>query len=157
MADNDAIAAGAGAITGGAKAGGWLSDLTFSVDGKAGGGDSGQGFQLSQDEARAQLEKFRAIEDRLEEQQRRARRLEQITPPAQDPATVRMNQALVGGGQGQGAFVLGSQSLTQQYKYVHEIVVRLQKALGIYQESDDQASGDMRRSGQDSGSKGIGE
>lgn len=144
-----------------AETGGWLSDMAFWVDGNAtsgsGGGGSGQGFQLSQDEARGQLEKFRTIRERLLAVQDKSERLAQTTAPAEDPATVRMNQALVGGSEGQGAFVIGNQSLRHQYEYAHEIVTRLEKALGIYQEADEQASSDMHRTGQNNSSGGFAE
>ncbi|MFC4003942.1 hypothetical protein ACFS2C_09260 [Prauserella oleivorans] len=142
-----------------ATTGNWLSDVTFWVDGKASGGKAapagggsaapagGQGFSLSREEAEVALREFRAIQDELMYVSEKARFLLQMKPPADDPASVRMNEAATGGAAGQGAFGHGAEHVVAEYEYFRDLVTRLETALGYYQEEDESAGRQVGQSG----------
>ena len=140
--------------------GNWLSDVMFWVDGvasgaagggaAAGGGGGGalggsgggapsgsQGFSLTREEAERALEEFRAIHDDLLKLEGNARRLLELQPPAEDPASVRLNEAFAGGGSGPGVFGYGHGHVKKEIAYFRELVERLEKALGYVTEADE--------------------
>lgn len=140
--------------------GNWLSDVMFWVDGVAsgaagggaaaggggalggsgGGAPSGsQGFSLTREEAERALEEFRAIYNDLVDVEREAASLTRLTPPAGDPASVRLNEAFAGGSSGLGAFGYGHKHIAREIAYFRELVGRLEKALGYVAEADESA------------------
>ncbi|WP_282771454.1 hypothetical protein [Saccharomonospora viridis] len=140
--------------------GNWLSDVMFWVDGVAsgaagggaaaggggalggsgGGAPSGsQGFSLTREEAERALEEFRAIHDDLVELEYDAQLLLELRPPAEDPASVRLNEAFAGGSSGPGVFGYGAGHVKKEIAYFRELVGRLEKALGYVAEADESA------------------
>jgi hypothetical protein len=158
--------------------GNWLSDVMFWVDGVAsgaagggaaaggggalggsgGGAPSGsQGFSLTREEAERALEEFRAIYNDLVDVEREAASLTRLTPPAGDPASVRLNEAFVGDGPGRGAFGHGSKHIAREIAYFRELVGRLEKALGYVAEADESAGHHVGKAGglEDGGDRGA--
>lgn len=158
--------------------GNWLSDVMFWVDGVAsgaagggaaaggggalggsgGGAPSGsQGFSLTREEAERALEEFRAIHDDLVELEYDAQLLLELRPPAEDPASVRLNEAFAGGSSGLGAFGYGCKHIAREIAYFRELVGRLEKALGYVAEADESAGHHVGKAGglEDSGDRGA--
>ncbi|KHF44299.1 hypothetical protein [Saccharomonospora viridis] len=158
--------------------GNWLSDVMFWVDGVAsgaagggaaaggggalggsgGGAPSGsQGFSLTREEAERALEEFRAIYNDLVVVEREAGSLIRLTPPAEDPASVRLNEAFAGGSSGLGAFGYGHKHIAREIAYFRELVGRLEKALGYVAEADESAGHHVGKAGglEDGGDRGA--
>ncbi|WP_277669649.1 hypothetical protein [Saccharomonospora viridis] len=158
--------------------GNWLSDVMFWVDGVAsgaagggaaaggggalggsgGGAPSGsQGFSLTREEAERALEEFRAIHDDLVDVEREAASLTRLTPPAGDPASVRLNEAFAGGSSGPGVFGYGAGHVKKEIAYFSELVERLEKALGYVAEADESAGHHVGKAGglEDGGDRGA--
>lgn len=148
--------------------GNWLSDVMFWVDGVAsgaagggaaaggggalggsgGGAPSGsQGFSLTREEAERALEEFRAIHDDLVELEYDAQLLLELRPPAEDPASVRLNEAFAGGSSGPGVFGYGAGHVKKEIAYFRELVGRLEKALGYVAEADESAGRHVGQAG----------
>ncbi|WP_370948822.1 hypothetical protein AB5J62_15040 [Amycolatopsis sp. cg5] len=127
----------------------WLSDVHFWVSdapsaGSAGGqgGDppgAGQGFSLSRDEALSMLVRARGVCDELRALQRKAEQLTQMQAPADEPASKGYNSA------GNGAFGYGSGHIHKEIEYLSELISRLERALGITAQGDEDAAADMKR------------
>ena len=160
--------------------GNWLSDVMFWVDGvasgaagggaAAGGGGGGalggsgggapsgsQGFSLTREEAERALEEFRAIYNDLVDVERKAQFLIQMRPPAEDPASVQLNEAFAGGSSGLGAFGYGHKHIAREIAYFRELVGRLEKALGYVAEADESAGHHVGKAGglEDGGDRGA--
>lgn len=130
----------------------WLSDVNFSIkdnpaapDSFAGTGGAlgaaaaapSQGFSLTRDEAENMVRQAEGVLHDIEAMQAKARNLTRATPPARDPASIAFNTQLIGNGQGGGAFGSGVEQLSREWEYLHELVQRLNKALGRTAETDD--------------------
>lgn len=158
--------------------GNWLSDVMFWVDGVAsgaagggaaaggggalggsgGGAPSGsQGFSLTREEAERALEEFKTIHADLVELRWDAAELIRLRPPAEDPASVRLNEAFAGGASGRGVFGYGLMHVEKEIAYFDELINRLEKALGYVTEADESASQQVGEAGglEDSGDRGF--
>ena len=140
--------------------GGWLSDLAFWTNdnvstttgsGGAGGGAVGQGFSLSHAEATSLLKQAKDVLWDLQPLMHSARGLTQMQPPADDPASNGYNHIAAGGGRDTGVFGFGVGHISREYEYLRELVRRLRDALGLTQDTDEQAGHDIARSGDDGG------
>ncbi|RJQ82185.1 hypothetical protein [Amycolatopsis panacis] len=81
--------------------------------------------------------------------------LTQLRPPADDPGSNGYNKLLVGDGQNRGAFGEGAYQVKLYRDYLAELVARLEKALGITEASDAQASADVRNVSSEGEGKGF--
>ncbi len=128
------------------------------MGGSGGGAPSGsQGFSLTREEAERALEEFRAIHDDLVDVEREAASLTRLTPPAGDPASVRLNEAFAGGSSGPGVFGYGAGHVKKEIAYFSELVERLEKALGYVAEADESAGHHVGKAGglEDGGDRGA--
>ncbi|EHR63488.1 hypothetical protein [Saccharomonospora cyanea] len=130
---------------------GWLSDVTFWVDGVPSGGAApapgggsgsvptgGQGFSLSTEEARRMLDSFKRIYNDLVGMEAESRQLLEMRAAAEDPASLHFHESAVGG-IGRGAFFHGHEHLQKEITFFAELVARLEKALGLIADSDEDA------------------
>src|SRR5690606_26378527 len=81
-------------------------------------------------------------------QARRARELRRIDPPAEDPASMSFNDV------GSQAFEVGAQHVQAEADFYRGLALALGKALGVYQESDEQAGRDITIAGGENDSGG---
>jgi hypothetical protein len=141
----------------------WLDDVTFWVNGiasrthtrggtSAGGGGGGapsgaQGFSLTREEAERALQEFREIRNELMRMERDALELTRLRPPAGDPASVQLNEAIVGGSNDPGAFGYGYGHIKKEIAYFDELVHRLELALGYVTDADESTSRDIGDAG----------
>lgn len=151
-------------------AGGWLSDVTFWVDGVPSGGTApsapgapgggggavpspssppsgGQGFSLSREEAEEALREFKGIYDDLVRMEAQARQLREMRPAAEDPASLAFHETVVGGAAGPGAFGYGHGHVLKEIEFFGRLVARLEKALGLVTESDQDADRQISSAG----------
>ncbi|MEY7970976.1 hypothetical protein AB8O38_03120 [Saccharomonospora xinjiangensis] len=145
-------------------AGGWLSDVTFWVDGVPSGGTApaapgggggavpsppsgGQGFSLSREEAEEALREFKGIYDDLVRMEAQARQLREMRPAAEDPASLAFHETVVGGAAGPGAFGYGHGHVLKEIEFFGRLVARLEKALGLVTESDQEADRQISSAG----------
>jgi len=126
----------------------FFGDVWFqNSDDVVGGGAApagGQGFTMSGDEMRALLKKCRDQRDFIGKQFDSARRLSQVVPPGDEPAS----RHAVNGPNGvneTGRFYEGH--LRFQEKYFTELILRLEKALGLTEETDRQAADETKKRG----------
>jgi hypothetical protein len=156
--------------------GGWLQDLGIWVtgDGSVGGavaagvkaagqpfaaGHTGpapaEGFSLSRAEAEGMLTQARQTKDDLFFLLPRAEFLTQMKAPADEIASNAYNASWVGNGQGNlGAGGHGSDLVKKEYAYYVELVERLERALGITEDADQQAGTDVNKVSGDEGLAG---
>ncbi|MBK1788513.1 hypothetical protein JHE00_29645 [Prauserella sp. ASG 168] len=150
--DTAAAQAAMSVMPGGAAVGGALAtfnNMNFIVDGKSSSGPgAGGGFSMSREEAEAALEEARGVAADLAEQAEGAMELQQTQAPADDPATMGFNQV------GLEAFGNGAQHVAAERDYWRSLVTALEKALGVYQEADEQAGQDIGKSGRQKDSGG---
>lgn len=142
---------------------GWLTGLPITVVGTAmnvasgvadaaavaSARESGAGFTLSPDEARSLLEKAKRLRANLQVMNLEAEALTRLVPPAQDPGSVGFNQQAV------NAFAAGKDANDRMYQYMVELIGRLERALGIVSESDDQAASEVKAVGNSDQGKGL--
>ncbi|OLZ59934.1 hypothetical protein [Amycolatopsis keratiniphila] len=126
----------------------FFEDVWFQNSDTVGGGGAspagGQGFTMSGDEMRALLKKCQDQRDFISKQFRSAARLSQVVPPGDEPAS----KHAVNGPNGvneTGRFYEGH--LRFQEKYYTELILRLEKALGLTEEADRQAADATKKSG----------
>lgn len=126
----------------------FFEDVTFvNTDNVVGGGaapSGGPSFTMSGDEMRALLRKCQDQRDFIRDQFREAGRLYQVVPPGDEPAS----RHAVNGPNGvneTGRFYAGH--LRFQDKYYTELILRLEKALGLTEEADRQAADAAKKSG----------
>ncbi len=118
----------------------WATDSMTSGPPPAGG----QGFSMSSDEMRSLLHKARAQRNTISEQFVRAQWLSQATPPADEPAST----SAVSGPNGvneTGRYYEGH--LKYQFSYLSELIQRMERALGITEEADQQAADTAKNAG----------
>ncbi|SEP54176.1 hypothetical protein [Amycolatopsis saalfeldensis] len=142
--------------------GNWLSDVGFHIlgDQPGGGGGasggsaapaSGQGFSLSRDEALSMLNQAKGIRDDLWNLLPTAEGLTHLKPPADEPASNSYNALLVGNGQKAGAFRYGLGHIQREHGYLVELIGRLEDALGLMHEGDEQAGIAVKQSASNDG------
>ena len=111
----------------------WATDSMTSGPPPAGG----QGFSMSTDEMRSLLTKAKTQRDTISQQFVRAQQLSQVTAPADEPAST----TAVGGPNGvneTGRYYEGH--LRYQFNYLSELIQRMEQALGMNEEADQQAA-----------------
>lgn len=113
---------------------------------------TGPGFSLNKDEAEAMLTQAKQVLIEMGTLKTQAEQLRQITPPAADPASTSYNVRLASQGGGQaGAFDFGADHVQIEITYLSELVHRLERALGKTEESDAQASTDVKNAAPSTG------
>ncbi|WP_410576230.1 hypothetical protein [Amycolatopsis sp. lyj-108] len=126
----------------------FFGDVWFqNSDDVVGGGAapaSGQGFTMSGDEMRALLKKCQDQRDFIGKQFDAARRLSQVVPPGNEPASTHAVNGPNGVNE-TGRFYEGH--LRFQEKYFTELILRLEKALGLTEETDRQAAEATKKRG----------
>lgn len=124
---------------------GFLAGMNFIVsDTPAGGGAAGAmpgagGFVMGRDEMDAQLTRLQELRRRIDQQQREAVPLWTIQSPGEDPASLRNTEAA----NNSGRYYLGH--LQRQSGYVSTIIEKMQRALGVLGEADEQAGKDIAK------------
>ncbi|WP_433470593.1 hypothetical protein [Saccharomonospora azurea] len=129
-----------GAAVGASMASLWRN-TNFIVDGKASAPGTGGGFELDADTAEGLYREAAALAQELDRQALEARRLRDTRPPADDPASVGFNNV------GTHAFDAGAQHVAAEAEFYRGLALALGNALGLYQESDQQAGQDVIASG----------
>ncbi|MFC3450740.1 hypothetical protein [Amycolatopsis speibonae] len=114
-----------------------LPGLNFFVADDLNAAGSAGGFSLSRDEMTAELENLRRLHDRIEAQRERAAPLWSIVSPGSDPASVRNTNASNTSGTSYG------EHLARQSQFVATIIGKIQTALGITQQHDEQAAAEI--------------
>jgi hypothetical protein len=123
-------------------------DTNFIVGGKASAPGAGGGFELDIDTAEGLYREAASLAMELDQQVYEARNLRDTSPPADDPASVNFNEV------GVRAFDAGAQRVEAEADFYRGLAQALKRALGIYQESDQEAGNDVTNSGRDDGSGG---
>lgn len=68
---------------------------------------------------------------------RAAEGIEQMRPPAEDPASTGYHQLVAGsGGRAAGALRVGVEHMHREFDYLSELATRLREALGLTQRTD---------------------
>ena len=104
----------------------------------------GQGFSMSSDEMRALLTKAKTMRDVIRQHRNDATKLIQVTPPADEPAS---NNAVFAEN---GIIKTGDkymEHMQNQEDYFSELIQRMERALGITEAADQQASETAKKSG----------
>ncbi|WP_134718758.1 hypothetical protein [Saccharomonospora xinjiangensis] len=122
--------------------------VNFIVDGKPSVPGAEGGFDLDLATAEGLYREAVSLAEDLEEVKRVAERLCETQPPADDPASVSFNNA------GVEAFKAGAVHVQAEVDYYWSLARALGKALGLYQESDEQAGRDITASGGESDAGG---
>ncbi|MFD5243158.1 hypothetical protein ACFWIW_01365 [Amycolatopsis sp. NPDC058340] len=126
----------------------FFGDVWFqNSDDVVGGGAApaaGQGFTMSGDEMRALLKKCQDQRNFIRVQFRDARKLSQVVPPGNEPASKHAVDGPNGVNE-TGRFYEGH--LRFQDNYFTELILRLEKALGLTEEADRQAADATKKSG----------
>jgi hypothetical protein len=104
---------------------------------------------MNRDEAQSVLTRAKRVLDNTKAMSPGAERLTRLTPPAADPSSTGFNQQAV------SSFTAGRQALDTTYQYMSDLVGRLEKALGIVSESDDQAAAAVKTVGNSDQDKGL--
>jgi hypothetical protein len=104
-----------------------------------------QGFSLNRDEAQNMLTQAKRIRDDVQALLPKAETLTRMKPPADEIASNAYNAAHVGNGQGDpGAGGYGVGHVRKEHAYLVELVGRLERALGITDDTDQQAATDVK-------------
>ncbi|GAA1241609.1 hypothetical protein GCM10009676_28410 [Prauserella halophila] len=146
----DSMVEGAGEIAGrvGEIAGNVWAGMNFVIDGKESNPGSGGGFEFDADTARGLYERANAIVHELQDQAWNARRLVETKAPADDPASQSFTKA------GNEIFRRGAEHVDAEVKFYRDFARALGKAIGMYEESDEQAGKDVTKSGGEGDSGG---
>ncbi|EHY88833.1 hypothetical protein SacazDRAFT_01915 [Saccharomonospora azurea NA-128] len=137
-----------GAAVGASMASLWRN-TNFIVDGKASApGAGGGGFELDADTAEGLYREAADLAWELDRQVFEADRLRETRPPAEDPASIGFNNV------GNQAFDSGAQHVRAEADFYRGLAFALGKALGMYQDSDDEAERDVSTSGGEADSGG---
>jgi len=115
---------------------GWLTGVT-GVGSATGGGR----FELDPENAESLAKTARWIRDEMQEQALRARNLTRMDPPAKDPGSESFTSVA------KRSFELGADHVDNAYKYHRDLAEKLEKALGVYKGTDEQAGKDVKSSG----------
>ncbi|MCR3719975.1 MULTISPECIES: hypothetical protein [Prauserella salsuginis group] len=154
--DNVGAAAFAGAeasASGSTKDGGFWDQATFAVKGAKGtatadgwamgavtSGAVAGGFMMDPETAEGMVRKGKWIANQMRENYQRAGTLIHSDPPATDTASLAFQSVA------RGMFELGSDALKAQWQRYTDIAEKLQKALDVYHEVDEQAGKDAKKS-----------
>ncbi len=136
-----------GGAVGTAMSGLWRG-VNFIVDGKASAPGAGGGFELDIETAEGLYREAAALAQDLTELTREAENLRQTQPPAEDPASVGFNNI------GSQAFDAGALHVKAEADFYGGLAQALEKALGVYQGSDEQAERDVVSSSEGSETDG---
>nr|WP_255283760.1 hypothetical protein [Saccharomonospora azurea] len=123
-------------------------NTNFIVDGKASAPGTGGGFELDADTAEGLYREAAALALELDQQAFEADHLRETQPPAEDPASVSFNHV------GSQAFDSGAQYVRAEADFYRGLAIALGKALGMYQDSDEEAGRDVTISGGEGDSGG---
>ncbi|MFF0146984.1 hypothetical protein ATK36_5407 [Amycolatopsis sulphurea] len=99
---------------------------------------------MSTDDARSMLVVAKRARDKYDSMRRKARLTLRMNPPTDDPGSSGYNNLMVGGDHNGGTLAGGRDQVELVYNYSNELVLRLEKALGITESSDNQAATDVR-------------
>ncbi|WP_245633763.1 hypothetical protein [Amycolatopsis jejuensis] len=128
--------------TPGAEGANVWEDVAFTVYGGRDRPGAAEGFVLEPEEAKRLLNKLEAVHDQLTNMRRISNNLCGMKAPSQDPATLAMHTALIGDGRGTpGAFSRGNDHVSFQLDYVSEFILRIRRALGMTESSDQHQAG----------------
>ncbi|RSN38001.1 hypothetical protein DL990_03000 [Amycolatopsis sp. WAC 01416] len=126
----------------------FFGDVWFqNSDDVVGGGAApatGQGFTMNGDEMRGLLKKCQDQRDFIRNQFYAAARLSQVVPPGDEPASKHAVDGPNGVNE-TGRFYEGH--LRFQDEYFTELILRLEKSLGLTEEADRQAADATKKSG----------
>lgn len=118
---------------------------TATADGWAKGavtsGPIAGGFMMDPETAEGMVRKAKWIAMEMQKQYLAADRLVSSEPPAKDPGSQAFQKVAV------GLFELGAESVKAQWQRYTDIAEKLQKALDVYNETDEQAGKDAKKSG----------
>ncbi|MBB3049265.1 hypothetical protein FHS23_000260 [Prauserella isguenensis] len=118
---------------------------TATADGWAKGavtsGPIAGGFMMDPETAEGMVRKAKWIADQMQQQRIKAERLLQSGPPAHDPGSDAFQKVA------HAMFGLGAESVAAQWRRYRDIAEKLQKALDVYNETDEQAGKDAKKSG----------
>ncbi|CAM3028566.1 hypothetical protein SAXI111661_15090 [Saccharomonospora xinjiangensis] len=120
--------------------------VNFIVDGKPSVPGAEGGFDLDLATAEGLYREAVSLAHDLQKIWRDAEQLCETQPVADDPASVSFNNA------GVEAFKAGAAHVKAEIEYYRGLARALGKALGMYQEADEQAGKDIAASGGESGS-----
>jgi hypothetical protein len=118
----------------------WITDgptaLTSPAPASGATGPS-QGFSLRHGEAMDLLKRTETALDELGVAMRTAQAIEQMRPPADDPASMDYHRLIAGpGGRATGALGAGVGHMHREFDYLSELATRLREALGLTQRTD---------------------
>lgn len=103
------------------------------------------GFMMDPETAEGMVRKANWIADQMQHQAEAAEKLTGARPPAEDPGSLHFQ------GVAKAMFQLGSDNIRAQWKQYRDIAEKLQRALDVYNETDEQAGKDVKKSGGDGG------
>lgn len=118
----------------------WLAGVDVEIQdsvGAQGATASGAGFSLSPGEANAILAQALGALDKLQQVQRQAEILKQVSPAADDPASVAYNARLASG---HGVFDVAGRHINAEADYLNELIRKIQAALGMIGDRDGEAA-----------------
>ncbi|GAA1251162.1 hypothetical protein GCM10009676_42420 [Prauserella halophila] len=118
---------------GSATAEGWLKGDVTSGPGSG-------GFEMDPESAEDMVKQAKSIAMEMQEQYLKAEGLIKSEPPAKDPGSEAFQSVAV------PMFGLGADSVKAQWQRYTDIAVKLEKALEIYNETDEQAGKDAKKS-----------
>ncbi|MFI5611079.1 hypothetical protein [Amycolatopsis sp. NPDC051903] len=123
-----------------------LSAARFVVAGEGGGGAAGGGsaggaFALDRDAMTAELANLQKLQRRIAAQLNEAVPMWSIQSPGNDPASLRNTDASNKSG------LAYQQSLTKQHDFVSVFIGKIQTALGIHVDNDEQAAHTVKATG----------
>lgn len=118
-----------------------LAGVNFFVAGDLNAAGSAGGFTLSREDMTTELENLRLLRDRVREQRRAAAPMWSIASPGQDPASLRNTKASNNSGNCYGDY------LDRQSRFLDTIIGKMQTALGITTQHDEQAGVDIGKVG----------
>lgn len=148
MAD-DAGAAGSGAT---GKSSNFWDGLTFAVKGEKGiaspegwVNDSASGpvggFLMDLETAEGLVDQANWVATRLQRLAENAEDLVNVQSPAEDPGSMHFTDVA------REANRLGSDHVQAEWKHARDLAMKLQKALNVYRESDEQAATETKNAG----------
>ncbi|GAA1206571.1 hypothetical protein [Prauserella alba] len=122
---------------------GWAT-VGGAVASDTGGGGStiAGGFMMDPETAEGMVRKAKWIAMEMQKNYLTADRLVHSEPPARDPGSEAFQSVAV------GLFEVGSESMKAQWQRYTDIAEKLQKALDVYNEVDEQAGKDAKKSGE---------
>lgn len=114
-----------------ATADGWVKDAAGPVG----------GFMMDLDTAEGLVRQAEWVRDRLQTLAEDARDLVNVEAPADDPGSMHFTDVA------RQANQLGSDHVRAEWKHARDLAEKLQKALNVYKETDEQAATDTKNAG----------